>query len=71
MKQTMYTNGKRCPEPEYKVRDKVYPETKDLCFYIKQSDQGAKFYLRYMGPFKIIKSHLQTFNYILKLPSEY
>ena len=37
MKQTIYANRKRHPEPEYKVGDKVYLETKDLLLHIKQS----------------------------------
>ena len=68
MKQTTYANWKRRPEPEYKVGDKVYLETKDLRLRIKQSGRSAKFYPHYVGPFEIIKSQPKTSNYTLKLP---
>ena len=71
MKQTTYANKKRSPEPDYKVGEKVYLETKDLCLHIKQKGRSAKFYSRYVGPFEIIKSQPKTSNYTLKLPDQF
>ena len=36
-----------------------------------QKGRSAKFYSRYVGPFEIVKSQLETSNYTLKLPDEY
>src|SRR5437762_14138952 len=71
IKQTTYANNKRRPEPEYKVGDKAYLETKDLRLRIKQKGRSAKFYSRYVGPFEISKCQPETSNYTLKLPAEY
>jgi len=60
MKQMTYANSKWCPEPEYKVGDKAYLETKDLRLYVKQKGWSAKFYLWYVGPFEISKSQPQA-----------
>ena len=70
-KQTTYANKKRRPDPEYKVGDKAYLETKDLRLRVKQKGRSAKFYSRYVGPFEISKSQPETSNYTLKLPPEY
>ena len=70
-KQTTYANKKRRPEPDFKVGEKAYLETKDLCLRIKQKGRSAKFYSRYIGPFEITKSQPETSNYTLKLPDEY
>jgi len=70
-KQTTYANKKRRPEPEYKIGDKAYLETKDLRLRVKQKGRSAKFYTRYVGPFEISKSQPETSNYTLKLPPEY
>lgn len=70
-KQTMYANKKRRPEPDYKVGEKVYLETKDLRLRIKQKGRSAKFYYRYVGPFEISDAQPDTSNYTLKLPDDY
>lgn len=68
-KQTTHANKSRREEPEYKVGDKVYLETKDLRLRIKQKGRSAKFYPRYVGPFELSKAEPATSNYTLKLPS--
>ena len=70
-RQATYANRKRRPEPEYKVGEKVYLETKDLRLRVKQKGRSAKFYSRYVGPFEITESRPETSNYTLKLPKEY
>ena len=70
-KQTTYANQHRRPEPDYKVGEKAYLETKDLHLHIKQKGRSAKFYSRYVGPFEISKAQPDTSNYTLKLPDEY
>ena len=70
-RQTTYANCSRRAEPEYKVGDKVYLETKDLRLGIKQKGRSAKFYPRYVGPFEISKAEPATSNYTLKLPPEF
>ena len=70
-KLTTYTNKKRRLEPDYKVGEKAYLETRDLRLRIKQKGRSAKFYSRYVGPFEIMKAEPKTSNYTLKLPDEY
>jgi hypothetical protein len=70
-KQTTYANRKRRAEPDYKSRDKVYLESKDLRLRVKQKGRSAKFYPRYVGPFEILKTEPATSNYTLKLPQEF
>ena len=70
-KQTTYANQKRQAEPDYKVGDKVYLETKGLRLRIKKKGRSAKFYPRYVGPFVISKAAPATSNYTLKLPPEF
>ena len=70
-KQTTYANQHCRPEPDYKVGEKAYLETKDLRLRIKQKGRSAKFYSRYVGPFEISKAQPDTSNYTLKLPDEY
>ena len=70
-KQTTYANKGRRKEPEYKVGDKVYLETKNLRLRIKKKGRSAKFYPRYVGPFEISKAEPATSNYTLKLPPEF
>src|SRR5436305_12449888 len=69
--QTTYANKRRRPEPQYKVDDKVYLNIKNLRLRIKQKGRTAKFYPRFVGPFKIIKMKPETSTYKLELPSEY
>lgn len=61
-KQTMYANRNRRAEPDYKVGDKAYVETKDLRPRIKQKGRSAKFHPRYVGPFEILKAEPATSN---------
>ena len=70
-KQATYANKKRSPEPDYRVGEMAYLETKDLRLCIKQKGRRAKFYSRYVGSFEIIKSQPKTSNYTLKLPDEF
>jgi hypothetical protein len=70
-KQTTYANKSRQAEPDYKIGDKVYLETKNLRLRIKKKGRSAKFYPRYVGPFEISKTEPATSNYTLKLPQEF
>ena len=70
-RQTTYANRKRQAEPDYKVGDKAYLETKNLGLQIKKKCRSAKFYPHYIGPFEISKTEPATSNYTLKLPAEY
>jgi Chromo (CHRromatin Organisation MOdifier) domain len=70
-KQTTYANKKWRPDPDFKVGEKAYLETKDLRLRIKQKGRSAKFYPRYVGSFEISKAEPKTSNYTLKLPAEY
>jgi len=70
-KQTTYTNQHRPSEPDFKVREKAYLETKDLRLCIKQKGRSTKFYSRYVSPFEISKAQPDTSNYRLKLPDEH
>lgn len=70
-KQTTYANRSRRKEPEYKVGDKVYLETKNLRLRIKQKGRSMKFYPCYIGPFELSKAEPVTSNYTLKLPPEF
>ena len=69
--QTTYANQHRRKEPNYQVGDMVYLNTDNLRLKIKQKGRSAKFYPRFVGPFKIIKSTPQTSTYKLELPLEY
>ena len=70
-RQTTNANKHRREEPEYKVGDQVYLNTKNLRLLIKQKGRSAKFYPRYVGPFPIIKAKPETSTYKLRLPQEY
>ena len=56
-KQVTYANKKHSPEPDYRVGEMAYLETKDLHLCIKQKGRSAKFYSHYVSPFEIIKSN--------------
>jgi len=61
--QTMNINKEQLLEPEYKVGDRVFLNTKNLGHQIKQKRRSAKFIARYIGPFPITrpnKRHLHT-----------
>ena len=49
-------NKHRRPEPNYKVGDKVMLDLRNIRHRIKKNGRSAKFYPRYIGPFKIIKA---------------
>jgi hypothetical protein len=70
-KQTSYANKSRRQEPDYKIGDKVYLESKNLRLRIKKRGRSAKFYPRYVGPFEISKAEPKTSNYTLTLPPEF
>ena len=70
-KQTTYSNRSRRQEPNYKIGDKVYLESKNLRLRIKKRGRSAKFYPRYVGPFEISKAEPETSNYTLILPPEF
>jgi Reverse transcriptase (RNA-dependent DNA polymerase)/RNase H-like domain found in reverse transcriptase/Integrase zinc binding domain/Chromo (CHRromatin Organisation MOdifier) domain/Integrase core domain len=69
--QTTQANKHRRKDPGYKVGDFVYLDTKNLRLRIKQKGRSAKFYPRYVGPFKVIKSKPATSTYKLELPPQY
>src|SRR5579859_2591566 len=68
---TTYANKERLPEPEYKVGDCVFLNTKNLQHQIKQKGRSAKFIVRYIGPFPILEAKRKTSTYKLQLPPEY
>ena len=70
-KQTTYANKPRRQEPDYKIGDKVYLESKNVRLCIKKRGRSAKFYPRYIGPFEISKAEPKTSNYTLILPPEF
>ena len=69
--QTTYANKERLPEPDYKVGDQVFLNTKNLRLRIKQKGRSAKFIARFIGPFPITKAKRETSTYTLELPPEY
>jgi hypothetical protein len=46
-------------------------DSKNIRKRLKKQKKSAKFYPRYLGPFRIIKVHRETSNYKLELPPEY
>jgi Chromo (CHRromatin Organisation MOdifier) domain len=69
--QIKYANRKRTAEPVYNVGDKVMLESRNIRKRLKKAGKSAKFYPRYLGPFRILKVERETSNYKLELPSEY
>lgn len=67
----MYANKKRRKEPEYKVGDAVYLNSEHIRLAIKQKGRSAKFFPRFIGPFKIIRARPETSTYKLDLPRQY
>src|SRR5437868_7318146 len=65
--QAHYANKHRCPEPKYKVGDKVMLDSRNIRHRIKKNGRSAKFYPQFLGPFKIIQARPETSNYKLKL----
>ena len=69
--QIKYANKDRKEEPVYNVGDRVMLESKNIRKRLKKSGKSAKFYPRYLGPFRIVKARPETSNYELELPPEY
>ena len=69
--QIKYTNRYRQKEPEYNERDYVMLDSQNIRKRLKMRGRSAKFYPRYLGPFRITKANPATSNYELELPSEY
>jgi hypothetical protein len=69
--QTHHANVSRGPDPGYKVNDLVMLNTKHRRHeYKKKGDKRtAKFFPRWDGPFRIIKTHNEASTYTLDLPS--
>ena len=51
--------------------DKVMLDTKNIRRRLKMKGKSAKFYVRFLGPFRIVKANPDTSNYELDLPLEY
>ena len=69
--QIRYANQGRTEEPVYNVGDKVMLDSRNLRKRLKKAGKSAKFYPRYLGPFRIIRATRETSNYKLDLPPEY
>jgi hypothetical protein len=65
--QTRNANKTRRPEPRYTVGDMVMLDSRNIRNRIKRDGRTAKFYDRYLGPFKIIMAKPETSNYKLEL----
>ena len=70
-RQAIQANRRRRAEPNYQMGDLVYLNTGNLCLKIKQQGRSAKFFPRFVGPFPILKTKLETSNYKLDLPAMY
>ena len=69
--QTRYANKGRRPEPSYEVGDDVMLDSRNIRRRLKTKGRSAKFYPRYLGPFKVIEARPETSNYKLELPPEF
>jgi len=69
--QIKYANKSRREEPVYKVGDLVRLDSRNIRKRLKKDGKSAKFYPRYLGPFRIINAEPETSNYKLDLPPEY
>ena len=65
--QTRNVNKKRRQEPKWEVGDMVVLSSHIIRKRLKQAGRSAKFYPRYIGPFKILKAEPETSNYKLEL----
>jgi len=65
--QAHHANKHRRPEPKFKVGDKVMLDSRNIRHRLKKNGLSAKFYPRFLGPFKIIKAKPETSNYKLEL----
>jgi len=68
--QTRNANRHRREEPKYLVGDMVMLDSRNLRRRLKKTGKSAKFYPRFIGPFKIIDAHPTTSNYKLQLLPE-
>jgi len=64
---TRNANKSQRPDPLYNVGDLIMLDSVNICKRIKRNGRTAKFYLRFLGPFKIIKAEPDTSDYELKL----
>ena len=69
--QIKYANRHRKEDPIYNVGDLVELDSKNIRRRLKKDGKSAKFYPRYLGPFRITKAEPETSNYTLDLPPEY
>ena len=65
--QTRNANKSRRPDPLYNVGDLVMLDSANIRRRIKKNGRTAKFYPRFLGPFKIIKAEPDTSDYKLEL----
>jgi len=65
--QTRNANRSRRSEPPYKVGDMVMLDSTNIRRRIKKNGRTAKFFPRFLGPFKIIRAEPKTSNYELEL----
>ena len=69
--QIKYANRNRREEPVYNEGDQVMLDSRNIRKRLKKSGKSAKFYPRFLGPFRILKAERETSNYELELPEEY
>ena len=69
--QTKYANRQRRAQPQYKAGDMVMLDSRNIRKQLKATGKSAKFYNRFLGPFKIIRARPETSTYELELPPEY
>ena len=67
MIQTHHANKKRKASPMLDVGKLVYLSTKNLTLL---KGRARKCLPKYIGPMKVVTSHLETDNYMLKLPQQ-
>jgi hypothetical protein len=65
--QTQQANKSRRPEPEYKVGDRVMLDSRNIRRRLKAKNRSAKFFDRFLGPFKITEAKPEISNYTLEL----
>ena len=69
--QATQANRRRCAKPDYQVGDLVYFNRENLCLRIKQQGHSVKFFPRFVEPFLILKTKLETSSYKLDLSAIY
>ena len=65
--QTRKANRSWRPDPDYKAGDMVMLDSRNIRRRIKKNGRSAKFYPRFLGPFKIVRAQPDTSNYELEL----